>query len=104
MIPLKSIRVGPFDIKIKHLEGEARDSCLGTFSETTLSIAMRDKFETDQQEAETFLHELLHAIYCVYGVRVKDPEERIISQMSIGMASVIGANPKLVDWLKEKLS
>ena len=104
MIPFKSVRVGPFDIKIKPLEGEERDKCLGTFSETTLSISMRDIFETDQQEAEAFLHELLHGIYCVLGVKSKDQEERIISQMSIGMASVFRDNPQLIDWLKEKLS
>lgn len=104
MKPPKSIRVGPFDIKTKQLEGEARDSCLGTFSETTLSISMRDVFETDQQEAETYLHELLHAIYNIYGIREKDSQERIVTQMSIGMASVIRDNPDLVGWLKEKLS
>ena len=104
MIPFKSIRVGPFDIAIKQLEGEQRDTCLGMFSETTLSIQMREAYATDQQEAETLLHELLHAIYCVFGVKAADKEERIISQMSIGMALVIGENHELIDWLKEKLS
>ena len=104
MIPFKSIRVGPFDISINQLEGEDRDRCLGMFSETRQSILMRESYPNSQQEAETLLHELLHAVYATYGVRAKDPEERTISQMSIGMASVIRDNPDLIEWLKEKLS
>ena len=79
MIPFKSVRIGPFDVSITMLAGEDRDKCFGMFSETQMSIMMRDTFANEQQEAETFLHELLHAIYCVFGVKPKDPEERLIS-------------------------
>lgn len=104
MIPFKSVRIGPFDYKIKQLTGEARDTCLGTFSDTTMSISMRDVFETDQQEAETFLHELIHGMFSVAGIHDKDSHERTVSQLSSCMAGVIRDNPKLMDWLKEKLS
>ena len=104
MIPFKSIRVGPFDLKIKHLTGEARDTCLGTYSDTTMSISMRDVFETDQQEAETFLHELLHAAFSVAGIHDKDSHERTVALLSVSLAGVIRDNPRIVDWLKEKLS
>ena len=104
MIPFKTIRVGPFDVKLKQLEAEERDKCLGMFSESQQAILMRETYPSAHQEAETFLHELMHAVYAIYGVRAKDPEERIISQMSVGMASVIRDNPDLIDWLKEKLS
>lgn len=104
MIPFKSIRVGPFDLAIKPLTGEDRDKCLGMFSETQMSIMMRETFASDQQEAETFLHEILHAIWCVAGCKPKDPEERVISQMSTVMATVIRDNADLIDYLKEKLS
>ena len=104
MTPFKSIRVGPFDLAIKTLTGEDRDKCLGMFSETQMAILMRETFASEQQEAETLLHEILHAIYAVFGVKGKDPEERVISQMSIGMATVFHDNPKLIDWLRKKLS
>ncbi len=106
MIPFKSIRVGPFDLQIKLLSGEDRDKCLGMFSETQMAILMRENYATDQQEGETFLHELLHAIYCVYGCKPKDPEERLISQLSIGLAAVMCAkeNGPMLEWLREKLS
>lgn len=104
MIPFKTIRVGPFDLTIDKLDGEDRDKCLGMFSETRMSILMRDSYQSDQQEAETFLHELLHAIWAVFGCKPKDAEERIISQMSIGMATVIADNPDVIEWLKARLS
>ena len=104
MIPFTSIRVGPFDLAIKQLDGEDRDKCLGMFSETKQQILMRDNYPSEQQEAETLLHELLHAIWAVFGCKPKDSEERIVSQMSIGMATVISDNPDLIEWLKEKLS
>ena len=104
MIPFKSIRVGPFDLTIKPLTGEDRDKCLGMFSETQMSILMRDQYASDQQEAETLLHEILHAIWSVGGCKAKDHEERVISQMSIVMAGVFQDNPDLIEWLKEKLS
>lgn len=104
MIPFKSIRVGPFDISIKPLTGEDRDKCLGLFSETQMSILMRETFATEKQEAETFLHELLHAIWAVFGLKTKDPEERVINQMSVGMATVISANAGLFTWLEKRLS
>lgn len=104
MIPFKSIRIGPFDLAITPLKGEDRDKCLGMFSETQMAIMMRETYASEQQEAETFLHEVLHAIYCVSGCKPKDPEERLISQMSIVTATVIRDNPGLIDWLKDKLS
>lgn len=104
MIPFKSVRVGPFDVEIKTLEGKERDNNLGTFCDTQLTISVRDTYRNPQQEAETFLHELMHAIYEVMGIKSKDGEERIISQMSLGMAMVIRDNPDLIGWLKEKLS
>lgn len=104
MIPFKTIRVGPFDIKIKQLEGEARDTCLGTFSDTTMSIAMRDVYETDQQMAETFLHEFLHALFSVAGIQDKDSHERTVALLSTILAGAIRDNPKQIDWLRKKLS
>ena len=104
MIPFKSVRVGPFDIKIKQLEGEARDTCLGTFSDTMLSISMRDVYGSEQQEAETFLHELLHAAFSIAGIHDKDSHERTVALLSTSLAGVIRDNQKLIEWLRKKLS
>ena len=104
MIPFKSIRVGPFDVAIKKLEGEAAEKWGGTFLEHTWTISVVENYESDQIEAETFLHELFHAIYSAAGVKRKDKQERLVSQMSLVMAGVFRDNPKLIEWLRKKLS
>ena len=104
MIPFKSIRVGPFDIRLTQLVGEERDKCLGMFSEHQMSIMMRETFASDQQEAETLLHEAVHSIFAVMGIQDKDSHERTVSALSVGLAQVIRDNPKLIAWLVEKLS
>jgi len=104
MIPIKSIRVGPFTVTVKTLNGEEAEKSLGLFSQEKMTIWLHPKFESEQIEAETVIHEMMHAIYSVFGVHEKDRQERVVSQMSIGMASVIRDNPKLIEWLRKKLS
>ncbi|MGE5163042.1 MAG: hypothetical protein ACM3IH_03325 [Sphingobacteriales bacterium] len=104
MTPFKSVRVGPFDISLTTLTGEERDKCLGMFSEHQMSIMLRETFASDQQEAETLLHEVIHACFAVAAIQDKDSHERTVSMLSTCMAQVIRDNPGLIDWLKEKLS
>ena len=105
MIPFKSIRVGPFDIKIKLMSKEDAAKHLGTFQADVMTICLNPKFENEQIEAETLLHEICHAIYYVFGIQAKkDDQERLVSLMSTGMATVFSANPRLLTYLKEKLS
>ncbi len=103
MTPFKSIRVGPFDIAITQLTGEERDKCLGMFSEHQMQIMVRETFASEQQEAETLLHEVIHSAFAVMGIQDKDPHERTVSALSVGLAQIIRDNPDLIDWLKEKL-
>ena len=104
MIPFKSVRVGPFDVSIEKLEGGEREKCLGMFSEEHMTIKIRESFTSKHIEAETLLHEVLHSVYAIMGVQQKDPEEKVVRQISTGMAMVIRDNPKLIAWLKERLS
>jgi hypothetical protein len=98
-VPVKIVRVGPFDIQLVTLTDKERDNNMGTFSDTSLTIALRETYSLKQQEAETLLHEILHAIYEIMGVKAKDTEERVVAQMSIGLAGVIRDNPELMTWL-----
>ena len=104
MIPFKSIRVGPFDINLIKLTGEDGDKYLGQFSEHQLTIALRDRFPTEQQEAETLLHEVFHAIESVMNIGDKEPREKRVSAVSVGMAMVIRDNPGFIKYLTEKLA
>ncbi len=56
MIPIKSVRVGPFDVRIDRLTGIERDNNLGDYSATDLRIRLRESYASDQQAAETLLH------------------------------------------------
>ena len=101
-LPAK-LRVGPYDVSIVPLEkSEARDN-YGAFSSLDLEIRMRDDFKTPHMAADTFLHEVLHAIWFVHGIRAKDGEERIVSTLSTGLSQVIRDNPKAVEWLRNAL-
>ena len=73
------------------------------FYRTDMAIGLQDKYVSDQREAEIALHETLHAVFEVYGVRPKDSEERIVGQMSLGLAQIVRDNPKFINWLRTKL-
>jgi len=45
---------------------------------------------------DTFLHEVLHAVYFVYGMECKDNEERTVGVMSTGLTQVLVDNPTLL--------
>jgi hypothetical protein len=106
MIPFKSIKVGPFTVPIKKLNAEEEKKDLGLFRADVMTIWLNPKFENDQIEAETLLHEILHAIWSAWGLRdnKRDDQERIVSTLSVGLATVFSANARLVTYLKEKLS
>lgn len=94
-----SVRVGPFDVTIDHLEGKDRTDFLGTFSSGNMTISLRDQYVSEQVRAETLLHEILHAVYQVFDVKPKDGEERTVHGLSIGLACVIRDNPDLMAWM-----
>ena len=104
MIPFKSIRVGSYDVKVTPLTVEETEKCLGIFHKNEMRMGLADKYATKQMEAQIVLHELLHAIYEVMGIHAKDGEERIVAQVSQGLAQVIRDNPKLIEWLRKQLS
>ena len=104
MIPFKTIRVGSYDVKVTPLTGEEAEKCLGIFHKTEMRMGFQDKYATKQLEAQIVLHEVCHAIYDVMDIHAKDGEERIVSQMSQGLAQVIRDNPKLIHWLGKQLS
>lgn len=104
MIPFKSIRVGSFDVKVTPLTVEESEKCLGVFSKNDMRIGLQSKYPSQQMEAQILLHELMHAVYEVMGIHAKDGEERIVAQMSQGLAQVMRDNPKLIEWLRKQLS
>lgn len=100
MIPVRSIRIGPFDVAIKQM---ASDNALGIYKPADQTIYLLETYGSPQQEAETALHEILHAICDIYSIRPKDGEERTVHLMSVGISSLIRDNPDFIRWLRHSL-
>jgi hypothetical protein len=103
MKPPEKVKVGPYDISVKPLDKSEEKDNYGTFSSTDLEIRLKEDFKTPHIAADTFLHELLHAVWFVHGIRAKDGEERIVNTLSTGLAQVIRDNPKAFDWIRANL-
>lgn len=48
------------------------------------------------EQADTFLHEVLHAIYANAGLTDEDDEEKIVTMLASGLCQVIRDNPALI--------
>jgi hypothetical protein len=53
--------------------------------------------------ANTLLHEILHAIVYQWNIELGDKEEPVVNGLTNGLTTVLIDNPKLVDYLKEKI-
>lgn len=69
----------------------------------TAEIIRVDETMGERQAAETLLHEILHAVANIFELDDKDDQERTISILSSGLATVITDNPGLLSWLSERL-
>lgn len=101
-----SIRVGPFDYAIRKmptLEANCRN-VYGECSNREMHIRMSGEgFPDAVKAADTFIHELNHAIWFSFGVEDDDKQERTVNLMSTGWTSVYRANPWLLGWLTDCL-
>lgn len=100
-----SIRVGPYDvgIVIRSSEQQRELEDHGLFSGRWLQIEIEPDATSCAFMADTFLHEVTHAIYYVWGIRDEDDEERTVSTLTTGKIQVYRDNPWLLDWLKKAL-
>jgi hypothetical protein len=55
------------------------------------------------QVIDTFIHEVLHAVWDVYGLQRKDTEERSVSITATAITQIIRDNPDWVSWALELL-
>ena len=59
--------------------------------------------EKGVSHANTLLHEILHAIVYQWNIELGDKEEPVVNGLTNGLTTVLVDNPKLVDYLKEKI-
>ncbi len=51
------------------------------------------------QAAATLLHEILHAVWCMWRLRDDDNEERTVGALENGIATVWVDNPQVFAWI-----
>lgn len=95
------MQVGPFRVRIETWEGnEAHsESKFGTFSSVTLKIRISAGIASPELLIDTFLHEVLHALWWLQGIQDGDDEERTVRSMATGMVMLFRDNPWLPEWV-----
>lgn len=99
-----SIRVGPFDIAI-HIwpEIEAHASArFAEFSATEQLMRISESLQSSHKVADSFLHELLHAVWWVNDLtEAAATEEHIVGHVASTLVQVHRDNPWLAPWIAE---
>jgi len=68
-------------------------------------LALEIRIQTNNIKSlvsETLVHEIMHAIYWSYNIKVEDDEERIVGTMAVGMSQVLQDNKMLRNFLLSK--
>ena len=99
----RSVAIGPYDVPVNELTAEDSHKDFGQFHSASMEIRMHETFPSDQQAAETLIHEIMHALLYVYGVKIKD-EEHTVAVVSTALATLIKLNPDLISYLQDALS
>lgn len=81
--------------RIKISVGPCED--LGNYHTEDHVIRIREKLKWTE-EANTLLHELLHAIYHCYTLDRKADEEKIVCSMANGLMEVMARNPEILNY------
>ena len=84
-------------IEIVFLSKKENPDTLGGYEPDDHKIEIRSRLKWEE-EANTLLHELLHAIYHCYRIKDKSDEEVTVTTMSNGLMELMTRNPKLQEY------
>lgn len=77
---------------------------LGTMHYDQQVISVRAGMAASE-EANTLLHECLHAIFYAYGISMPhEQEEAVVNTVANGLCELIKRNPELVEYLVDRLT
>ena len=100
----KSVRVGPHDIRFADINGDDAKKNYGTFVPTEQAIRLHDQYASGSLAVDTVIHEILHAIFAVGTVEVKQGEEHVVSVLGTFLTQIIRDNPELIAWLQKTVA
>jgi len=100
----KTVKVHPdFDpvlIEQRSSYWGSKNRAAGMFERSEKQIISYTKNLKPGDMEETILHELLHSIFYNYDININNrTEERLVTDISIGLFYIIKNNPKLINWL-----
>lgn len=99
-----SIKIGWITYKIeKWHSAEAKGADRYGESNPISRVIRIDTSYSPQQTAETLLHEILHCVFCVWNIEDEDKEERTVSAVSSGLATVWRDNPAVFSFIDMNL-
>lgn len=101
----KTFRIGAHDFAILQwtLLEATTNGRWGEFSGHEACIRIQSDMPSPTKAVDTFLHELLHAIYFTYGIRDDDNEERTVGHMATALTTAFRDNPWLAGWVARNL-
>lgn len=98
----KIINIGYQDIKVS--EVDAIDDTQGSYSSSNSQIKIRKDLD-EREILNTLLHEALHAICYIYGLKAEfdddDHEEKLINSIGNGLTELFVRNPEVVKIIGE---
>lgn len=100
-----TIRVGPFTYTLVKWNQNTSVGyrVYGEHSALELQIRLSRGMAAPTKLVDTFIHEISHAIFWVYGVGKDDDEERIVAQFGTAWVALYLDNPWLAPWIQEAL-
>lgn len=101
----KSVKVGYLDYSIEQWNPKTAtaNNRYGECSHGELAIRI-DTSHDPREVAETLLHEIVHTVARSWGLGKDDSEERIVSAISTGVATIFRDNPTVARFITETLA
>jgi hypothetical protein len=102
-LPFNSVKIGYVDADVIAIEGrelQKRDGIFGEWNGKTHEI----EYDINMAEAEkvnTLLHEVLHGLNHVWGIKYDslDQEEEIVNALGGALATFFKDNKKFLEWV-----
>lgn len=98
----RTIRVGPFDIRIEPVDDLG--GSWGTYEGAKLLLQVERGVQCRFRALDTVIHEINHAIWTTYGLGENEPEERAATVLATGWTQVYRDNPLLLAWIAARLA
>lgn len=78
----------------------ADTTSMGQFDDADMAISIEDGLHP-VEEADTVLHEIMHAIWWLMAIGKPKTEEQVVRPLATGLTQVFQDNPALVQYLTE---